>query len=69
MFLGIQCQDGVKLFKCNINPCRFDRCAKHPEATCKPDYCGGCNSKFYIDDKQVNCDVDTEEAKHGKKLS
>ncbi|UJR28287.1 hypothetical protein I4U23_009535 [Adineta vaga] len=32
---------------CFVDPCGMAKCNKHPEATCRSNYCGGCNAWFY----------------------
>ncbi|CAF1604430.1 unnamed protein product [Rotaria magnacalcarata] len=41
---------------CFMNPCGLAKCAKHPNASCRANYCGGCHAWFYVDDKRVQCD-------------
>ena len=40
---------------CFVNPCRFATCPNHPTATCRANYCGGCNAEWFIGPLQVNC--------------
>ena len=41
---------------CKVNPCQVNRCPAYPDATCVPDYCGGCFAKFYSNGHLVTCD-------------
>ena len=51
------CQDGSQPVNCSVNPCTLATCDSHPNATCMPNYCGGCNADFYGDDGgKVDCD-------------
>ncbi|CAH1263557.1 Hypp2729 [Branchiostoma lanceolatum] len=52
------CPDGSSPVNCAVDPCTTATCAAHPSATCKANYCGGCNAEFYDDsgtEVTVNC--------------
>ena len=49
------CPTGVTQFHCLVNPCNDAKCGKYAAATCVPNYCGGCNADFYVEDSKVNC--------------
>ena len=34
--------------ECFVNPCEMIDCLAYPNAYCIPDYCGGCNANFYL---------------------
>uniref|UniRef100_A0A915HVP2 Uncharacterized protein n=1 Tax=Romanomermis culicivorax TaxID=13658 RepID=A0A915HVP2_ROMCU len=42
------CPRDKPLVQCFDNPCHSTKCTAHPDAVCKPDYCGGCNAVFYV---------------------
>ncbi|XP_078658591.1 uncharacterized protein LOC144903978 [Branchiostoma floridae x Branchiostoma belcheri] len=51
------CPPGVSQVNCLTDPCVLATCPPYPSATCKADYCGGCNAFFYdSNDNKVNCD-------------
>ena len=51
------CPEGVEEFVCLTAPCTVNTCTAHPDATCRDNYCGGCNAEFYdANGNQVNCD-------------
>jgi hypothetical protein len=52
------CPDGQRPFNCLVDPCRFATCVGFPDARCVPDYCGGCNARFFQDGQEVECGVD-----------
>ena len=41
-----KCPDGSQETNCLQSPCEMASCPAHPSATCKEDYCGGCNYYF-----------------------
>ena len=41
------CPPDKPLVYCIINPCQVTSCPAHPGAICIPDYCGGCNARFF----------------------
>ncbi|CAH1263554.1 Hypp2729 [Branchiostoma lanceolatum] len=50
------CPDGSAPVNCAVDPCTTTTCAAQPGATCKANYCGGCNAVFYDDSgNEVNC--------------
>lgn len=44
------CEDGMPTVACYSNPCMGASCPAVPSATCTPNYCGGCNHKFFDTD-------------------
>ena len=46
-FLGI-CPPDKPYVNCFVDPCDFTICPAYPDATCIPDYCGGCNKRFEL---------------------
>ena len=44
---------------CFADPCQFSSCFPYPSARCESDYCGGCNARFYVGEKEVteNCSM------------
>ena len=38
---------------CFIDPCEVATCPGAPYATCKSNYCGGCNARFFIGDEDI----------------
>ena len=56
----INCNTGCPVDKpqvnCDVAPCSVTECRANPTATCKDNYCGGCNAEFYNKDgKRINC--------------
>ena len=43
-----QCPPGVPIINCFVNPCTAASCPNIPTATCRADYCGGCNARWYV---------------------
>ena len=39
--------------QCFVAPCSVTKCARHPEAVCIDDYCGGCNARFFVGSREV----------------
>lgn len=37
----------LPIFSCLVDPCMFASCPAHPLATCRSNYCGGCNADFF----------------------
>jgi len=46
----------TELTTCFMSPCAVTDCPAFPTATCKDDYCGGCNAKFSIGNREVTAD-------------
>ena len=40
------CPSGATVIECDGNPCDTATCSAK-DATCVPNYCGGCNAVFY----------------------
>ena len=55
LFYLALCPPGVDEVKCFINPCDTAKCEGYPNAECRSNYCGGCNSDFYVNNKKVQC--------------
>ncbi|XP_060084701.1 kielin/chordin-like protein [Ylistrum balloti] len=47
------CKDGKPRVNCFLNPCDVQQCPLFPRATCVADYCGGCNARFFFNEKEV----------------
>ncbi|XP_057305080.1 uncharacterized protein LOC130642030 [Hydractinia symbiolongicarpus] len=53
-----RCPPGVPVAMCAENPCDVKSCPAHNDAKCKPNFCGGCNARFYnAENKLVNCSL------------
>ncbi|CAH1271521.1 FCGBP [Branchiostoma lanceolatum] len=53
---GTPCPPGVNMVECFADPCDNAECPANPNATCKANYCGGCNAVFYdAQGNKVNC--------------
>ena len=50
-----ECPKDIPIVACLTNPCDSKKCAAFPTATCKANFCGGCNAEFFVDQKKVNC--------------
>lgn len=51
-----QCPPGAPVAMCSADPCQGQSCAGHPDAVCKPSFCGGCFAKFYnTSGKEIVC--------------
>lgn len=48
--------------QCFVNPCDVARCPNFPDATCVPNYCGGCNADFYTPDGNLLTEDDCRSA-------
>ncbi|XP_066294756.1 IgGFc-binding protein-like [Branchiostoma lanceolatum] len=44
---GTPCPPGVDMVECFADPCDNAECPANPDATCRANYCGGCNAVFY----------------------
>ena len=49
----MECPSGVKQVECLKDPCLGSTCPFHPNATCKPNFCGGCNADYVINEVDV----------------
>lgn len=47
------CKPGVPLVQCFAEPCAVNSCPRYPNAECRDDYCGGCNARYYVDNREV----------------
>jgi hypothetical protein len=54
------CPYGLPLVRCIRNPCEGATCAGRPNAKCVPNYCGGCYTKWYENNVEVQCGVRDE---------
>ena len=52
------CPPGVPELSCYIDPCADATCRKYPAATCRPNFCGGCNAEFFVNDIKLDCACD-----------
>ena len=51
-----ECPPGAPVAMCSADPCQGQSCAGHPDAVCKPSFCGGCFAKFYnTSGKEIVC--------------
>jgi len=50
-----ECPPDVPVVNCLVNPCEGASCPSNDKAVCKPNYCGGCNYKFYENGREVVC--------------
>ncbi|OWA49937.1 hypothetical protein BV898_14471 [Hypsibius exemplaris] len=48
-----ECPPGVPIVQCFVDPCQVTKCPAHPGATCRSNFCGGCNA-FFFDSNNVN---------------
>ena len=52
------CPPGVPEALCSDDPCEIHHCADYPRATCRANYCGGCNAKFYTEKgEEADCSL------------
>ncbi|XP_055346524.1 uncharacterized protein LOC129594003 [Paramacrobiotus metropolitanus] len=51
----IGCPNGQPVYNCLRSPCSVSSCPAFPGAECRDDYCGGCNARYYVNNRQVNC--------------
>lgn len=52
------CPDGTgPVTTCFDRPCGVERspCTSYPDAVCVDNYCGGCNTDWYLDGELVDC--------------
>ena len=49
----MSCDPDTERFNCLFNPCDNAYCPNIPDANCLPDYCGGCNARFYVNSVEV----------------
>ncbi|XP_077862339.1 uncharacterized protein LOC144343804 [Saccoglossus kowalevskii] len=49
------CPDDLPAVQCFVNPCDYAICEAYPDATCEPNYCGGCYAEFYVGLVKVYC--------------
>ncbi|XP_070559034.1 uncharacterized protein [Ptychodera flava] len=50
------CPPGVAIVACRVDPCLAATCPRYPNARCKFNFCGGCNTEFFGDDgSPVEC--------------
>ena len=47
------CPDCTQPVNCVIDPCEVTACPAFPNATCRADFCGGCNARFFIQRQEV----------------
>ncbi|XP_078588091.1 uncharacterized protein LOC144869079 [Branchiostoma floridae x Branchiostoma japonicum] len=52
------CPPGVDVVNCFADPCQVTKCPAYPAATCRSNYCGGCNAVFFdANGNKVNCNA------------
>ncbi|CAF4774225.1 unnamed protein product [Rotaria sp. Silwood2] len=57
-FRKSRCPPGQHEVQCLIDPCEGATCSAYPNATCIPDYCGGCNAEWFTtNEEQVQCEI------------
>jgi len=49
----LECPPDQPLSLCKTDPCDVNTCPAYPNARCKADFCGGCNARFFVGDKEV----------------
>ena len=49
------CPPNTLVAKCLVNPCDVSTCTAYPSAICEANYCGGCNSNYYVKGIKVKC--------------
>ncbi|XP_078000283.1 uncharacterized protein LOC144452853 isoform X2 [Glandiceps talaboti] len=50
------CDPGVPIVACKVDPCLVATCPRVPNARCKFNFCGGCNTEFFGEDgNKVDC--------------
>ncbi|KAJ8020411.1 Neurogenic locus notch-like protein 1 [Holothuria leucospilota] len=56
------CPDDQPPVQCLVNPCDTARCPSSLDATCRANFCGGCNAEFYDSDgNSVDCSCPANE--------
>ena len=50
---GAFCPNCTRPHTCKVNPCDVSSCRAYPDARCVPDYCGGCNARYYVGKTEV----------------
>ena len=54
--LFLECSPGMPVAMCASDPCQNAVCQGHKDATCVPNYCGGCGHGFYDSDgNKLHC--------------
>ena len=46
----------LPVYNCFVDPCSVNRCPAHPTATCRSNYCGGCNAQFFVNGIEVTAE-------------
>lgn len=41
------------MVSCLVDPCTYATCPAFPTATCRANYCGGCNTQFFMGGDEV----------------
>lgn len=44
----LRCPPGVPQAACAADPCSITQCPAFTNAICVPDFCGGCNARFFL---------------------
>ena len=45
----------LPIVACSYNPCAQLYCKDNGNATCRENFCGGCNAEFYLQDQKIQC--------------
>lgn len=72
-FFHVVCPPGVPVVQCDGDPCTNATCPSHPNAECRPNYCGSCKAEWFIGDTRITqCTGESNEQqqkKHGENVS
>ena len=49
------CPPGIPQVRCISNPCDNARCRAYPDARCEGYFCGGCYTKWFDRNREVDC--------------
>lgn len=58
-YLAQECPPNVPVAMCLVDPCQIagqKGCAEYPKAICRPNFCGGCNSEWFLNGEKVDCE-------------
>ena len=45
----------LPIVKCTYSPCAQLLCNDNVNATCRENFCGGCNAEFYLGEEKIEC--------------
>ncbi|XP_065188586.1 uncharacterized protein LOC135819326 [Sycon ciliatum] len=54
-----RCPRYTPVVACLVDPCRFNKCPRYPQARCVASYCGNCQANFFVNGRKVNCGTTT----------